>query len=158
MPEKQYQDKLQRFLGIKMTQEELEKHLWEAGNILRGSVDASEYKHFIFGLLFLKRLNDVFEEKLETTSTRNSSKMKDTNEQDIFIPSEARWNSLSSVSISLNSCVVQFEGPELATKSYTTPSILASKESLARRSAAMFVLAKKVVATRTPNVKARKSL
>ncbi len=44
----------------KLTLEELESHLWESANILRGSIDSADYKNYIFGLLFLKRMNDVF--------------------------------------------------------------------------------------------------
>ncbi|KQB92895.1 hypothetical protein GEPA3_2111 [Geobacillus sp. PA-3] len=44
----------------KLTLQQLESHLWESANILRGSIDSSDYKNYIFGLLFLKRLNDVF--------------------------------------------------------------------------------------------------
>lgn len=50
----------------KLTQQQLESHLWESANILRGSIDSSDYKSYIFGLLFLKRINDVFEEQQET--------------------------------------------------------------------------------------------
>lgn len=46
----------------KLTLQQLESHLWESANILRGSIDSSDYKNYIFGLLFLKRLNDVFVE------------------------------------------------------------------------------------------------
>ncbi|MDB8552090.1 type I restriction-modification system subunit M N-terminal domain-containing protein [Turicibacter sanguinis] len=45
-----------------MEPQELESHLWESANILRGSIDSSDYKNYIFGLLFLKRVNDVFQE------------------------------------------------------------------------------------------------
>jgi hypothetical protein len=45
-------------LGIDM----LEPHLWEADDILRGNIDAADYKNNIFGLLFLRGINDRFEE------------------------------------------------------------------------------------------------
>lgn len=39
-----------------------ESELWEAADILRGSMDASEYKHVVLGLIFLKYISDAFEE------------------------------------------------------------------------------------------------
>lgn len=47
---------------FKITLPQLESHLWESANILRGSIDSADYKNYIFGLLFLKRLHDVFSE------------------------------------------------------------------------------------------------
>jgi type I restriction enzyme M protein len=43
--------------GITISQ--LESHLWESANILRGPVDAADFKTFIFPLLFFKRICDV---------------------------------------------------------------------------------------------------
>jgi type I restriction enzyme M protein len=43
---------------------ELESHLWESANILRGPVDAADFKTYIFPLLFFKRISDVYDEEL----------------------------------------------------------------------------------------------
>ncbi len=51
--------------GSKLTLDQLERHLWGAADILRGSIDSGDYKHYIFGLLFYKRLCDVWAEEYE---------------------------------------------------------------------------------------------
>lgn len=48
-----------------LTLQQLSNHMWGAADILRGSIDAADYKHYIFGLLFYKRLCDVWEEEFE---------------------------------------------------------------------------------------------
>jgi type I restriction enzyme M protein len=46
-----------------ITLAELESHLWESANILRGPVDAADFKSYIFPLLFFKRISDVHDEE-----------------------------------------------------------------------------------------------
>lgn len=50
-------------MSERIRQSELESYLWGAATLLRGTIDAGEYKAFIFPLLFLKRLSDVFDEE-----------------------------------------------------------------------------------------------
>jgi type I restriction enzyme M protein len=49
-----------------ITLPQLESHLWESANILRGPVDAADFKTYIFPLLFFKRLCDVFDEEIHS--------------------------------------------------------------------------------------------
>jgi type I restriction enzyme M protein len=49
-----------------MTQKQLEDYLWGAANILRGMIDAADFKQYIFPLLFFKRVSDLWEEEYKT--------------------------------------------------------------------------------------------
>jgi type I restriction enzyme M protein len=51
---------------------ELESHLWEAANILRGPVDAADFKTYVFPLLFYKRISDVFDEEYAAALTESA--------------------------------------------------------------------------------------
>ena len=49
-----------------ITQQQLESYLWNAATLLRGTIDAGDYKQFVVPLLFYKRLCDVFDEETRT--------------------------------------------------------------------------------------------
>jgi type I restriction enzyme M protein len=86
--------------GHKLTLQELESHLWESANILRGSIDAADYKNYIFGLLFLKRLSDVFVEEAEKIESQTGDKKlawEDPDEHQFFVPKRARWSELRKI-------------------------------------------------------------
>jgi type I restriction enzyme M protein len=51
--------------GERITQAQLESYLWGAATLLRGVIDAGDYKQFIFPLLFFKRVSDVYDEEFE---------------------------------------------------------------------------------------------
>ena len=48
---------------MRLKQDELEPYLWGAATILRGLVEAGDYKQYVFPLLFFKRLSDVWDEE-----------------------------------------------------------------------------------------------
>ena len=77
-----------------LTLQQLESHLWGAADILRGKIDSSDYKHYIFGLLFFKRICDVWEEEYEERLAQYNDKdiAADPDEHRFHIPEGAFWN------------------------------------------------------------------
>lgn len=81
-----------------LTLDKLESWLWDSANILRGSIDSSDFKNYIFGLLFLKRANDVFEEEVTMFMERDGLSREDAEDEPFFkLPPEARWDELKKV-------------------------------------------------------------
>jgi type I restriction enzyme M protein len=83
-----------------LTREQLERYLWSAADILRGSIDSSDYKNYIFGLLFLKRLSDRYDEECEALEQEGQDP-EDPVEHPFPVPKRARWSSLQAVSSNL---------------------------------------------------------
>lgn len=85
-------------MAIKIkNQKPMEEILWDSANKLRGSVEPSEYKHVVLGLIFLKFASDKFEERRKELINEDKEKyieMKEfyNMENVFFLPAETRWS------------------------------------------------------------------
>lgn len=83
----------------KITLEELKSFLWESANILRGSIDSSDFKTYIFAMLFYKRLCDVWEEEFEKVRDEYGEEQAlDPDEHRYNIPKGYFWSDVRKVS------------------------------------------------------------
>ena len=80
-----------------MTQKELEKYLWGAATALRGTIDAGDYKQYIFPLLFFKRICDVYDEEFENALKESDGDIEYAafaEHHHFIVPQEAHWNTV----------------------------------------------------------------
>jgi type I restriction enzyme M protein len=87
-------------MAPRITQQQLESYLWGAAVLLRGTIDAGDYKQFIFPLLFYKRLCDVFDEETQTALAESGGDRQFSlfpENHRFQIPPQAHWHEVRQV-------------------------------------------------------------
>ena len=91
-----------------MTQQELEKYLWGAATALRGTIDAGDYKQYIFPLLFFKRISDVYDEEYANALAESDGDMEYAafaENHHFQIPEGAHWNDVREKTVNIGAAL-----------------------------------------------------
>lgn len=91
-----------------MTQQELEKYLWGAATALRGTIDAGDYKQYIFPLMFFKRISDVYDEEFENALAESEGDLEYAafaENHNFIIPEGAHWNDVRETTTNIGSAL-----------------------------------------------------
>jgi type I restriction enzyme M protein len=87
-----------------LDQKSLEKYLWGAATALRGTIDAGDYKQYIFPLLFFKRISDVYDEEFEKALAESDGDMEYaafTENHHFQIPEGAHWKDVRETTVNI---------------------------------------------------------
>jgi type I restriction enzyme M protein len=97
--------------GQPITIDELKAYLWGAATLLRGQIDASGYKEYIFPLLFFKRISDVYDEQYSTflndSGGDNEYATLQMSDYPVQIPEGAHWNDVRKTSENVGQKLVE---------------------------------------------------
>ncbi|MDO7173707.1 class I SAM-dependent DNA methyltransferase [Mariniflexile sp. AS56] len=87
-----------------MTQQNLEKYLWGAATALRGTIDAGDYKQYIFPLLFFKRICDVYDEEFAKALEESDGDLEYAafaENHHFIVPENAHWNTVRETTVNV---------------------------------------------------------
>lgn len=95
-------------MSTRFTQRELENYLWGAAIVLRGLIDAGDYKQYIFPLVFLKRISDVYdEEHAAAMEVYDDEELADLPENHRFaIPHGCHWNDIRGLTQNIGAALL----------------------------------------------------
>jgi len=91
-----------------MTQSQLEKYLWGAAKVLRGTIDAGDYKQYIFPLLFFKRICDVYDEEFEVALAESDGDLEYAafaEHHHFQVPPEAHWERVRETTVNVGMAI-----------------------------------------------------
>jgi len=91
-----------------MTQQQLEKYLWGAATALRGTIDAGDYKQYIFPLLFFKRICDVYDEEFEKALHESNGDLEYASfaeHHHFLVPEQAHWKKVRETTVNIGMAI-----------------------------------------------------